>query len=80
MRYTEVRMTRLALEMLRDINKDTVDFQPNFDESEKEPRVLPARFPNLIVNRFRWYCRRDGDEYITTQLSRDYRRLYRLYR
>lgn len=50
MRYTEVRMTRLALEMLRDINKDTVDFQPNFDESEKEPRVLPARFPNLIVN------------------------------
>lgn len=50
MRYTEVRMTKLALEMLRDINKDTVDFQPNFDEEELEPKVLPARFPNLLVN------------------------------
>lgn len=49
-RYTEVKMTRLALEMLRDINKDTVDFQPNFDEEELEPKVLPARFPNLLVN------------------------------
>lgn len=49
-RYTEVRMTRLAQEMLRDINKDTVDFQPNFDEEELEPKVLPSRFPNLIVN------------------------------
>ena len=50
MRYTEIRMTKLALEMLRDINKDTVDFQPNFDESEKEPTVLPSRYPNLLVN------------------------------
>ena len=50
MRYTEVRMTKLTLEMLRDLNKETVDFQPNFDESEKEPVVLPARFPNLLVN------------------------------
>lgn len=50
MRYTEVRLTKLALEMLRDINKDTVDFMPNFDESEKEPTVLPSRFPNLLVN------------------------------
>lgn len=50
MRYTEVRMSKLALEMLRDINKDTVDFQPNFDEEELEPLVLPSRFPNLIVN------------------------------
>lgn len=50
MRYTEVRMTKLAQEMLRDINKDTVDFTPNFDESEMEPTVLPSRFPNLIVN------------------------------
>lgn len=50
MRYTEVRMTKLAQEMLRDINKETVDFQPNFDEEEQEPTVLPARFPNLIVN------------------------------
>ncbi|MCI6660347.1 MAG: DNA gyrase subunit A [Peptoniphilaceae bacterium] len=50
MRYTEVRMTKLAQEMLRDLNKNTVDFQPNFDEEEKEPVVLPSRFPNLIVN------------------------------
>lgn len=50
MRYTEVRMTKLAQEMLRDINKETVDFVPNFDESEMEPSVLPSRFPNLIVN------------------------------
>ncbi|MDO5040635.1 MAG: DNA gyrase subunit A [Peptoniphilus sp.] len=50
MRYTEVRMSRLALEMLRDINKDTVDMVPNFDEEETEPVVLPARFPNLLVN------------------------------
>lgn len=50
MRYTEVRMTRLALEMLRDINKNVVDFQPNFDEEEEEPKVLPSRFPNLLVN------------------------------
>lgn len=49
-RYTEVRMTKLAQEMLKDINKDTVDFQPNFDEEELEPKVLPARFPNLLVN------------------------------
>ncbi|MDO4604377.1 MAG: DNA gyrase subunit A [Helcococcus sp.] len=49
-RYTEVRMTKLAQEMLRDINKNTVDFQPNFDEEELEPKVLPSRFPNLIVN------------------------------
>lgn len=50
MRYTEVRMTKLAQELLRDIEKETVDFTPNFDEEELEPTVLPARFPNLIVN------------------------------
>ncbi|HHX22740.1 MAG: DNA gyrase subunit A [Tepidanaerobacteraceae bacterium] len=50
MRYTEARMTRIALEMLSDLNKDTVDFVPNFDESKKEPNVLPSRFPNLLVN------------------------------
>lgn len=50
MRYTELRMTKLAQEMLRDINKDTVDFVPNYDENEKEPTVLPSRFPNLLVN------------------------------
>ena len=50
MRYTEVRMSKLAMEMLRDINKETVNFVPNFDESEKEPEVLPSRFPQLLVN------------------------------
>lgn len=50
MRYTELRMTRLAQEMLRDINKETVDFIPNYDETTKEPIVLPSRFPNLLVN------------------------------
>lgn len=50
MRYTEVKMSKLALEMLRDINKETVDFVPNFDEEEMEPVVLPSRFPNLLVN------------------------------
>ena len=49
-RYTEARMSRIALEMLRDINKNTVDFVDNYDASEKEPVVLPARFPNLLVN------------------------------
>lgn len=50
MRYTEVRMSKIAKEMLRDIGKDTVDFMPNFDEEELEPTVLPSRFPNLLVN------------------------------
>lgn len=50
MRYTEVRMSKIAKEMLRDINKDTVDFIPNFDGEEMEPSVLPSRFPNLLVN------------------------------
>jgi DNA gyrase subunit A len=50
MRYTEARLTRIATEMLRDISSDTVDFIPNFDESQREPKVLPARFPNLLVN------------------------------
>src|ERR687885_546581 len=50
MRYTEARLTRIATEMLRDISSDTVNFAPNFDESQREPEVLPARFPNLLVN------------------------------
>ena len=50
MRYTEARMSKIALEMLRDINKDTIDFQENYSQEEKEPVVLPARFPNLLVN------------------------------
>ena len=50
MRYTESRLSKISLELLRDINKDTVDFIPNFDESEKEPEILPSRFPNILVN------------------------------
>lgn len=50
MRYTEARMSKMALELLKDFNKDTVDFRPNFDETLKEPVVLPSRFPNLLVN------------------------------
>ncbi len=50
MRYTEARLSKISMEMLADINKDTVDFAPNFDETEKEPVVLPARYPNLLVN------------------------------
>ncbi|WP_449538290.1 DNA gyrase subunit A [Ferdinandcohnia sp. Marseille-Q9671] len=50
MRYTEARMSKISMELLRDINKDTIDYQDNYDGSEKEPAVLPARFPNLLVN------------------------------
>ena len=50
MRYTESRLSKISLELLRDINKDTVDFIPNFDEKEKEPKILPSRFPNILVN------------------------------
>ena len=50
MRYTEARLSKISMELLADINKDTVDFVPNFDETEKEPTVLPSRYPNLLVN------------------------------
>ncbi len=50
MRYTEARLSKISMEMVADINKDTVDFVPNFDETEKEPVVLPSRYPNLLVN------------------------------
>ena len=50
MRYTEARLSKISVEMISDINKDTVDFSPNFDETEKEPTVLPSRYPNLLVN------------------------------
>ena len=50
MRYTEARLSKISMELLADINKDTVDFVPNFDETEKEPTILPSRFPNLLVN------------------------------
>jgi DNA gyrase subunit A len=50
MRYTESRMSKISMELLRDLNKDTIDFQDNYDGEEREPSVLPARFPNLLVN------------------------------
>ena len=50
MRYTEARLSKISMELLADIGKDTVNFIPNFDETEKEPQVLPSRFPNLLVN------------------------------
>ena len=50
MRYTEARLSKISMQMIQDINKDTVDFVPNFDETEKEPTVLPSRYPNLLVN------------------------------
>src|SRR5207245_6414632 len=50
MRYTECRLSRMATELLRDIDADTVDFEPNYDESRRQPTVLPSRFPNLLVN------------------------------
>ena len=50
MRYTEARLSKISMEMLADINKDTVDYAPNIDETEKEPVVMPARYPNLLVN------------------------------
>ena len=50
MRYTEAKMSKITLQMLRDINKNTVDFIPNFDGEELEPSLLPSRFPNLLVN------------------------------
>ena len=50
MRYTEARMSKISMELLRDINKDTIDYQDNYDGEEKEPVVMPSRFPNLLVN------------------------------
>ena len=50
MRYTEARMSKISMEMVRDFNKDTIDYQDNYDGSEREPVVLPARYPNLLVN------------------------------
>ena len=60
-RYTEARMSKIALEMLRDLNKNTVDFQDNYDGSEREPIVLPSRIPNLLVNGATGDCRWYGD-------------------
>ena len=63
MRYTETRLSSIASELLRDIDKETVDFVPNFDDTNAEPTVLPAKFPDLLVNGstgiFRWLCNRN---------------------
>ena len=80
MRYTEARLARLATEMLRDIDADTVDFTPNYDESRQEPLILPARFPNLLVNGSSGHRGRDGDEHPAAQPARDDRRGRRLHR
>ena len=56
-RYTEARMSKMACEMLTDIDKDTIDWDPNFDETKKEPHVLPSRFPNLLCQRQPWASR-----------------------
>ena len=63
MRYTESRLHRAAMALLEDLDSNTVDFQPNYDGNEKEPVVLPARFPNLLVNGARRHRGRDGDQY-----------------
>ena len=76
MRYTESRLTRIAGEMLADIDSDTVDFAPNYDESTLEPTVLPARIPNLIVNGVRRYRRRHGDQHPAAQPHRSRQRLH----
>ena len=67
MRYTEARLSKISMEMLADINKDTVDFAPNFDETEKEPIVLPSRYPNLSGKRNYRYCSRYGNQYSSSQ-------------
>ena len=69
MRYTEARMSKIATEMLRDLNKNTVDFQANYDGSEKEPVVLPARIPNLLQRSYR-DCGGYGYQYSTHNLSK----------
>lgn len=67
MRYTEVRMAKIAHELLADLDKETVNFIPNYDESEIQPEVLPTRVPNLLVNGSSWYCCGYGYQYSTSQ-------------
>jgi DNA gyrase subunit A len=67
MRYTEARFKKMAEELLADINKDTIDFRLNFDDSLEEPTVLPSKFPNLLVNGSIGYCSWYGNKYATTQ-------------
>ncbi len=76
-RYTEARLDRSALALLEDLDKDTVDFKPNYDEKEEEPVVLPARFPNLSGQRRGRHRRRHGDQHPAAQSRRDHRRAAR---
>ncbi len=80
MRYTEVRMSRLADELLADIDKETVDFTPNYDESETEPAVLPTRIPESAGQRLVGYRGRHGDQHPAAQPRRDRQRLHRAHR
>ena len=73
-RYTEARLAKLSNEMMSDIDKNVVDFDPNFDNRLKEPRVLPSRFPNLLGERLDRYCCRYGDIYPSAQPRRGHRR------
>ena len=67
MRYTEARLSRIAATLLEDIDKETVDFRPNYDESEAEPEVLPTRVPNLLVNGSLGHRRGHGDQHPAAQ-------------
>ena len=80
MRYTEARLARLATEMLRDIDADTVDFGPNYDGSENEPLVLPSRYPEPARQRLGRHRRRHGHEHPAAQPRRGHRRDGRLHR
>jgi len=70
MRYTEARFAKAGEALLEDIDKETVDFQPNYDESLKEPLVLPARFPNLLVNGCRRHCGWHGHQHSAHNLAK----------
>ena len=73
-RYTEARLSKLATELLRDIDANTVDFEPNYDESRRQPSVLPSRFPNLLVNGSTGIAVGHGDEHAAAPSRRDDRR------
>ena len=79
MRYTEARLAKVAMTLLEDLDKDTVDFTPNYDGSRQEPQVLPARFPNLLVNGAGRDRGRHGDQHPAAQSRRGDRRLQSLY-
>ena len=76
MRYTEIRLAKIAHEMLADIDKETVDFGPNYDGSEHEPLVLPARIPNLLINGSIGHRGGDGHQHPAAQPQRGHRRLH----